>query len=110
MQMQVLRKCGLGAREKETLHSDGEDRGLPALACFCSCALGRVRGGTSSMAVSLNREPGLEHQQPRNVLTDYYYLIPEAEAEAEGGLLPCFCHVQMSKVSLRCLYQDVCVT
>jgi hypothetical protein len=28
------------------------------------------------MAVSSNREPGLEHQQPRNVLTDYY-LIPE---------------------------------
>jgi len=80
--------------------------GLPALGCMCSCALARVRG-TSSMAVSLNREPGLEHQQPRNVLTDYY-LMPEAEAE--GGLLPCFCYVQMSKASLRCLYQDDCVT
>jgi hypothetical protein len=57
---------------------------------YCSCALVRVRGGTSSMAVSLNREPGLEHQQPRNVLADYY-LMPETEAE--GGLLPCFCHV-----------------
>ena len=59
------------------------------------------------MAVSLNREPGLEHQQPRNVLTDYY-LMPEAEAE--GGHLPCSCHVRMSKISLRCLYQGVCVT
>jgi hypothetical protein len=76
MQMQVLRECGLGARQKETLHSDGEEGGLPVLGCICSCALGRVRGGTSSMAVSSNREPGLEHQQPRNVLTDYY-LIPE---------------------------------
>jgi hypothetical protein len=75
MQMQVLRKCGLGARQKETLHSDGEEGGLPVLGCICSCALGRVRG-TSSIAVSSNREPGLEHPQPRNVLTDYY-LMPE---------------------------------
>jgi hypothetical protein len=40
MQMQVLRKCGLGARQKETLHSDGEDRTLPALLVFPPARLG----------------------------------------------------------------------
>jgi hypothetical protein len=74
-----------GARQKETLHFDGEDGGLPALGCIRSCALVRVREGTSSMAVSLNREPGLEHQQPRNALTDYY-LMPRRRRKAVSFL------------------------
>jgi len=34
MQMQVLRKCGLGARQKETLHSDGEEGGFASAGLY----------------------------------------------------------------------------
>jgi hypothetical protein len=98
MQMQVLRKCGLGARQKETLHSDGK-----VVLLLRACA------GTRR-----HQQHGGQFEQGAGVRTSAatqrsHRLLFDA-GNGGGRRSPSLLLSCLNKVSLRCLYQDVCVT